>query len=216
MKMLTGRGNGRKVTGGRVRRWMSILLVSFVAGLSGYYASLYAQEEAPKTETPPAPVVAALPEYMTGVDADPKNLSWPDATGGKAGNWVTPSAGPIGDGDPTAMTPDKLYGRIVHNMYSINMVWVLITGFLVMFMQAGFMLVEVGLCRAKNASHTAAMNLMVYPLGCLAFWVYGFAIGWGNWNNGPVPPGWYASLGPGLKDLNSGIGIGPGETGRSA
>ena len=45
------------------------------------------------------------------------------------------------------------------------------------------------LCRAKNASHTACMNLMIYPLGAFAFWVYGFAIGWGNWWNGPVPPG---------------------------
>jgi Amt family ammonium transporter len=88
------------------------------------------------------------------------------------------------------------------------MVWTLVTGFLVMFMQAGFMFVETGLCRAKNASHTAAMNFLIYPLGCLAFWVYGFAIGWGNWWNGPVAPGWYASLGPGLSALNSGLGIG--------
>ena len=80
---------------------------------------------------------------------------------------------------------------MAHNLYSINYVWALVAGFLVMFMQAGFMFVETGLCRAKNASHTAAMNLMIYPLGCLAFWVYGFAIGWGNWWNGPVPPGWY-------------------------
>ena len=80
---------------------------------------------------------------------------------------------------------------MAHNLYSINYVWALVAGFLVMFMQAGFMLVETGLCRAKNASHTAAMNLMIYPLGCFAFWVYGFAIGWGNWWNGPVAPGWF-------------------------
>ena len=36
------------------------------------------------------------------------------------------------------------------------MVWTLIAGFLVMFMQAGFMMVETGLCRAKNAAHTLA------------------------------------------------------------
>jgi Amt family ammonium transporter len=38
--------------------------------------------------------------------------------------------------------------------------------------------------------------------------MYGFAIGWGNWWNGPVPPGWYPSLGPGLSVLNQGWGIG--------
>src|SRR5206468_9632454 len=40
------------------------------------------------------------------------------------------------------------------NRIAINFVWTLITGFLVMFMQAGFALVETGLCRAKNANHT--------------------------------------------------------------
>jgi Amt family ammonium transporter len=53
------------------------------------------------------------------------------------------------------------------------------------------------------------MNMMVYPLGCLAFYVYGFAMGWGNWFNGPSGPGWYPSLGPGLAILNHGWGIGP-------
>ena len=85
------------------------------------------------------------------------------------------------------------------------MVWTLVTGFLVMFMQAGFAMVETGMCRAKNAAHTFAMNFMIYPLGCLGFWAYGFAFGWGNWFNGPVPPGWYSSLGPGTSVLNQGI-----------
>src|SRR3989475_6519204 len=61
---------------------------------------------------------------------------------------------------------------------------------------------------AKNGSHTAAMNLMIYPLGAFAFWVYGFAIGWGNWWNGPVPPGWYPYLVPGLSVLADGWGLG--------
>jgi Amt family ammonium transporter len=121
--------------------------------------------------------------------------------------WTTPAGDGKGD-TPTTLTIQDVYDRVAHNTFSINIVWTLITGFLVMFMQAGFMFVETGLCRAKNASHTSAMNLMVYPLGCLGFWVYGFALGWGNWFNGPVAPGWYASLGPGLSVLNSGVGIG--------
>ncbi len=83
-----------------------------------------------------------------------------------------------------------------------------------MFMQAGFAMVETGLCRAKNAAHTISMNFMIYPLGCLGFWAYGFAIGWGNWFNGPVAPGWYSSLGPGTSVLNSGWGIGVDRCGR--
>ena len=136
-----------------------------------------------------------------------KSPRWPDATGAATGVWATPAGDGKGD-IPDQLKINDLYDRIVHNLYSINYVWVLIAGFLVMFMQAGFMLVETGLCRAKNAAHTSAMNFLVYPLGCLAFWVYGFAIGWGNWFNGPVAPGWYASLGPGLASLNDGLGIG--------
>jgi len=59
---------------------------------------------------------------------------------------------------------------------------VLIAGFLVIFMQAGFALVETGLCRAKNASHTMSMNFMVYALGMLGFFVCGFALMCGGYN----------------------------------
>ena len=163
---------------------------------------------APAEGAPPA-AAPVLPSYMTVTSPDPKSPLWPDPIGANAGYWTTPAPGPVGDGDPAALTPVNLYDRIAHNLYSINMMWVMIAGCLVMFMQAGFALVEGGLCRAKNASHTFAMNFMIYPLGCIAFYVYGFALGWGNWWNGPVPSGWYSSLGPGTSLLNSGVGIGP-------
>ncbi len=166
--------------------------------------------EAPAEAAPAAPAdAAALPPYFTGTNPpEPAPAPWPDATGAAAGYWTSPSAGPIGDGDPKARTVTDLYDRIVHNLFSINIVWAMVTGFLVMFMQAGFAMVECGLSRAKNATHTIAMNFMIYPLGAIGFWAYGFAIGWGNWFNGPVPDGWYASLGPGLSVLSEGLGIG--------
>ena len=66
------------------------------------------------------------------------------------------------------------------NKVAINFVWTLVAGFLVMFMQAGFALVETGLIRAKNANHTMMMNFMVYGLGLFAYWVCGFAIQMGG------------------------------------
>ena len=42
---------------------------------------------------------------------------------------------------------------------ALNIMWMLVAGFLVFFMQAGFALVEVGFTRAKNAAHTMAMNI---------------------------------------------------------
>jgi len=61
-----------------------------------------------------------------------------------------------------------------------NIVWTLICGFLVMFMQAGFALVETGLCRKKNAAHVMAMNFLVYTIGILGFWALGFGFQMGG------------------------------------
>lgn len=190
-------------------RWRKIWCASALGGILFLVAaSAPAADET--AAAPPAPAAAptapAVPEYFSGTSADPAKAAWPDATGGAAGVWATPAGD--GKGDlPATIDSQGLYDRIAHNLYSINMVWVLIAGFLVMFMQAGFAMVETGLCRAKNAAHTIAMNFMVYPLGCLAFWVYGFALGWGNWFNGPVAPGWYSALGPGTSLLNSGLSV---------
>jgi ammonium transporter, Amt family len=63
---------------------------------------------------------------------------------------------------------------------ALNIVWTLITGFLVMFMQAGFALVETGLTRAKNVGHTMAMNFLVYAIGIVGFWAVGFALQMGG------------------------------------
>ncbi len=93
-------------------------------------------------------------------------------------------------GKPTAQEMGDAVG---HNKIAINIVWTLVAGFLVMFMQAGFAMVETGFTRAKNVAHTMAMNFMIYGLGIIGFWICGFAFMFGG--VGPV-----ASLGgtPGL------------------
>lgn len=67
-----------------------------------------------------------------------------------------------------------------HNKIAINIMWTLITGFLVMFMQAGFAMVETGFTQKKNVAHTMAMNFMVYGIGMLGFWICGFAFMFGG------------------------------------
>ena len=88
----------------------------------------------------------------------------------------------ITDKTPKAkgLTIGDIVNQIGQNKIAINFVWTLVTGFLVMFMQAGFALVETGLCRAKNANHTMMMNFMVYGVGMLAYWLIGFAIQMGG------------------------------------
>ena len=64
----------------------------------------------------------------------------------------------------------------------LNVMWMLIAGFLVFFMQAGFALVEAGFTRAKNVAHTMMMNIMVFCIGALGYWLTGFALQFGAVN----------------------------------
>jgi Amt family ammonium transporter len=104
-----------------------------------------------------------------------------------------------------AVAVDAVAQKTSQSIFSVNFVWVLIAGFLVMFMQAGFALVETGLIRAKNAAHTMSMNFMVYALGMFGFFVCGFAFMCGGLNGtaigGPVTLG-------GVPTLNSMMTIG--------
>ena len=63
-----------------------------------------------------------------------------------------------------------------------NIIWLLLAGFLVFFMQAGFALVETGFTRAKNVSHTMLMNMMVFCIGAVGYWICGFAFEFGAVN----------------------------------
>ena len=137
---------------------------------------------------------ATLMAEETGTLSSPATVRNVDPNGSSTGTISdVPSAVPA---SPTTTELGKALG---HNSVSLNMIWVLLTGFLVMFMQAGFAMVEGGLTRAKNSAHTMAMNFLVYPLGMLGFYVCGFAIMFGGF--GPI-----ATLG-GYDGLNSEFSI---------
>jgi Amt family ammonium transporter len=89
---------------------------------------------------------------------------------------VVPSIAFAQAATPEAAKLDAITKAVADNATAINFVWVLVAGFLVMFMQAGFALVETGFTRAKNAGHTITMNFMVYGIAMLAYWVLGFAL----------------------------------------
>jgi ammonium transporter, Amt family len=59
---------------------------------------------------------------------------------------------------------------------STNMLWVVIGAVLVIFMQAGFALVETGFCRAKHAAHVVSTNFAIFGLGFIAFFLVGFPL----------------------------------------
>lgn len=64
----------------------------------------------------------------------------------------------------------------------INVMWMIMCGFLVFFMQAGFALVETGFTRNKNVAHTMLMNMMVFCIGAIGYWLTGFAFQFGGVN----------------------------------
>ncbi|WP_035258767.1 ammonium transporter [Desulfatirhabdium butyrativorans] len=77
-----------------------------------------------------------------------------------------------------ATTPDPLGVATMAKdpTIALTFVWVLVCGFLVMFMQAGFAMVEAGFCRAKNATNLMAKNLMDFVIGSLVFFLIGYTI----------------------------------------
>ena len=66
---------------------------------------------------------------------------------------------------------------------AINYTWLMVGGVLVLFMQAGFALVETGFTRAKNAAHTMMMNLVIFALGVCGWYVCGYALMFGSVSN---------------------------------
>ena len=75
---------------------------------------------------------------------------------------------------------EELSTTVADLSMSLDNVWVLIATCLVMFMQAGFALVEVGFTRAKNAANILMKNLMDFAIGSLVFWMIGYSIMFGE------------------------------------
>jgi Amt family ammonium transporter len=155
----------------------------------------HAQEASPSAAAAPAvtePAAPAATESTAPAPAPAARTS--DPTGATTG-----TAADVPVKDPAHPTLTEVMETVGHNKISINIVWTLLAGFLVMFMQTGFAMVETGFTRAKNAAHTFSMNYMVYPIGMFGYWLCGFAMQMGG-------VGAVAALG-GTPPLNSEWGI---------
>jgi Amt family ammonium transporter len=72
-----------------------------------------------------------------------------------------------------AKTPEEL-------TIALDTVWVVLTAALVFFMNLGFALVESGFCRAKNTVNILSKNFIVFAISCLAFYLFGWGLMFGN------------------------------------
>src|SRR4051794_2454528 len=82
---------------------------------------------------------------------------------------LVPSAASAADGPSLADTAE-----------AVNTTWVMVAGILVMFMQAGFLLLEIGFSRMKNAGAGVAKVLVNFSIASLAYWAVGFALAFGG------------------------------------
>ena len=187
----------------RRNRCLSMVAVVLFLGVLAGWAQAPTPAPAQATPAPaqaaPAPAAPAAAAPAMDVPLDVKAAQPPstdELAKGDPGGTKTGTVSDVVAADAKkGLTLADLVNQAGQNRIAINFVWTLITGFLVMFMQAGFALVEAGLCRAKNANHTMMMNFMVYGFGLFAYWVCGFALQMG----GGAP---YSTLG-GAASLNS-------------
>jgi Amt family ammonium transporter len=156
----------------KMKRLVSVLVVMvflFIAGM------VFAGDEAPNAPSSPATTSTLMPD-PTGANTGGAS----DVIGATANAPTQEDMTKMKNSEPLAI---KLADVIGHNRIAINFMWTLVCGFLVMFMQAGFALAETGFTQAKNAGHTMAMNMMVYGIGMLGYWICGFALQMGGVGN---------------------------------
>jgi len=149
----------------------TIVLVLAVVCVLGGLESVHAQTQAP---------AAAAGVALTAEDLKAA-VKPTDRTNGDPDGSLTGTANDIAVSDAKAgLTVADVLNQIGANRIGVNFAWTLLCGFLIMFMQAGFAVVEAGLCRAKNANHTMMMNFMVYGVGMLAYFLIGFPLQMGG------------------------------------
>jgi Amt family ammonium transporter len=77
---------------------------------------------------------------------------------------------------------------------SVNTTWVIVAGVLVMFMQAGFALLEIGFSRMKNAGAGIAKILLNFSISSIAYWAVGFALAFGGAGAIAGTHGWFLNV----------------------
>ncbi|MGK7904678.1 MAG: ammonium transporter [Hormoscilla sp.] len=74
------------------------------------------------------------------------------------------------------LTPEYVQGVL-------NTIWIVVASVLVIFMNAGFGMLETGFCRHKNAVNILAKNLIVFAIATLIYWALGFSLMFGQGND---------------------------------
>jgi len=145
------------------RWWATVFLVVLLVGLSTLnFAPTVAQTPSP--EPTPKPVETVVPKPASSEALSLESLQ-----------------------EKIAALEEKEQAQKVN----LDTLWVLYTGVLVFFMNAGFCMLETGFCRQKNAVNILSKNLIVFALSTVSFWAIGFGIMFGDGSPFFGANGWF-------------------------
>jgi len=151
----------------------TVLLAGMLAGLSAFSFA----DDGPK----PDPAGTATGDKSAAVDAAGNPFVVPEPTDKTAPDYVEKKKAFDEYQAQAAKEPlaVKLADSVGHTRVGTNFAWTLNTGYLVLFMQAGFALLTCGLVRKKNAAHLMMLNFAAYVFAFLAYYAVGYAFQFG-------------------------------------
>lgn len=82
---------------------------------------------------------------------------------------------------------DEVGDKVINLAYALDTFYFLMTGALVMWMAAGFTMLEAGLVRSKNTVTILTKNVVLYAIACIMYMLVGYNIMYGGGPNGVIP-----------------------------
>jgi ammonium transporter, Amt family len=159
-------------------RSLARMAVLLAAGLLGLLSKAGRADDAPKPD--PAGIVTG--DKSTAVDAGGNTFAVPAPTDKSSPDYPKNKKDFDDFQSQAAKEPlaVKLADSVGHIRVATNFAWTLNTGYLVLFMQAGFALLTCGLVRKKNAGHLMMLNFAAYVFAFLAYYAVGYAFQFGG------------------------------------
>ena len=167
----------RRVRVSRTRMMLGLVVIPIAAIVLSGCASSGSTSAAGNVGDPTGTTTGKCTDILGVLGGSAGGVGLQPAGTDASGNATPDGCAALAQKEPGAAAVAQQVGQ---NRVAINIMWTLITGYLVMFMQAGFALVETGFTRSKSAAHTMMMNFMVYGLGMLGYFIAGFAFQFGG------------------------------------
>ncbi len=82
---------------------------------------------------------------------------------------------------------------VIEIKYALDTFYFLVCGALVMWMAAGFTMLESGLVRAKNTTEILTKNVALYAVSCVMYLLMGYTIMYGGSDGGILPDSWFGN-----------------------